>query len=302
MSTNGIIFNIQRFSLHDGPGIRTTVFLKGCPLSCWWCHNPESKRLDIQLSFSNDLCTNCKKCASSCLNEVHVFNNNTHKLNFSKCIACGNCVNSCPNNALTLIGYTICADEIVKIALKDLDYYQNSGGGITISGGEPCFQAEFLLEILKHSKKQGLHTCVETCGFASEQTFMKILNYVDLFLFDFKLYDENLHKKYTSASLKPIKNNLLFLDKHSAKVILRCPIIPDINDNLAHFQEITNLSKLNCVQRVELLPYHTLGLNKSKKIGNEYFLDTSFATKEQSTKWYNTLIKLDCEKLIDPNI
>ncbi len=297
MSENGIIFDIQRLSLHDGPGIRTTVFFKGCPLSCLWCHNPESKKKQIQLSFQKNLCTNCKNCENSCPLNLHSFVKNIHQIDFSQCIACSKCLQNCPNNCLSLIGYDSNATNIMDIVLKDMDYYESSGGGITISGGEPLFQCDFLVEILQKAKNHKLHVCVETCGFASQKNFEKVLDFVDLFLFDFKHYDETQHIKYTGVSLKPIMDNLSFLDKIGAKVVLRCPIIPDINDTNEHFKAIADLSFLQCVQAVQLMPYHTMGVKKAENIGADYTLSTSFVTKETSEKYFQILKDYNCQKL-----
>ncbi|KAB2844878.1 MAG: glycyl-radical enzyme activating protein, partial [Melioribacteraceae bacterium] len=180
--TNGLVFDIQRFSLHDGPGIRTTIFLKGCPLDCAWCHNPESKSFKRQLSYNENLCTSCMECSKVCENNVHSFVNGKHIVDFDACELCGKCVDVCPSGALQIIGKEYSADEIISLVLKDKKYFENSNGGVTISGGEPLAQFKFTKNLLVKAKKEGLHTAVETCGFAKEQQYLEILPYVDLFL------------------------------------------------------------------------------------------------------------------------
>lgn len=297
MKQVGIIFNIQRFSIHDGPGIRSTVFLKGCPLNCLWCHNPESKQVQQQLSFQHKNCAGCKVCEKVCTQKVHTFSHNMHHIDFTKCIACGKCIDYCNKKALELIGYAISVDEIIEEVLKDRVYYETSGGGITLSGGEPLLQYEFSLAILKEAKTNHLHTCIETSGFCSQNVLKSIIPYTDMFLFDFKLSDEILHKKYTGVSLQPIIKNLQFLNKNGASVVLRCPIIPEINDFEEHFRMIAELSQMLCISQVELMPYHTLGIEKSRKIGVQYQVESPTANVDMVEVWKEELKRLGCKKL-----
>ncbi|MBR5587083.1 MAG: glycyl-radical enzyme activating protein [Clostridia bacterium] len=279
---NGKIFNIQRFCTNDGPGIRTTVFLKGCPLNCVWCHNPESRRRQSELLFSPEKCINCTACGAVCKN--HDFETGTHKMMGNKCYACGKCSSVCPTEALEVCGKSVSTDEVLETVLKDLEFYKASGGGATLSGGEPLLQSEFSLSLLKKFKAHGLHTAMETCGYYNGD-LSEFLPYVDLWLFDMKIYDRDLHKKFTGVSNEVILKNLRFLNENGAKIILRCPIIPDINFNENHFRDISALAdSLDNVSEIHLLPYHPLGISKSARMGvlpeytNESFLSADKLT------------------------
>lgn len=263
----GLIFNIQRFCINDGPGIRTTVFFKGCPLSCLWCHNPESQKKAAELLFFRDKCINCGKCALACENGVHIFDG-MHIVQREKCIACRSCEAVCRYNALELTGRTASADEVIKTVLADKEFFDDSGGGLTLSGGEPFMQPEFMLELLKKAKESSVHTCVETCGFTSSQRLLGASEYVDIFLFDYKLSDSELHRKYTGVGNEAILDNLRLLSDNGSKIILRCPVIPGVNDNEHHFRAIGETAeKFSGITGVEIAPYHELGLSKSDSLG-----------------------------------
>ena len=204
----GLISDVQRFSLHDGPGIRTTVFLKGCPLNCKWCHNPETQISKPQLSFSVDKCMNCFKCVEACPTGTHYIENEQHKVNFSSCKLSGECVSVCPNDALKIIGKENSVNETLELVLRDKEYYKNSGGGLTISGGEPMNQFSFTRDLLQLAKLNGIHTTLETCGFAPKNRYLDILHLVDLFLYDYKETDPVKHKELTGVESKVIIDNL----------------------------------------------------------------------------------------------
>ena len=259
---NGKIFNIQRFCISDGPGIRTTVFLKGCPLNCVWCHNPESQSRDSEVMFYKNNCLACGKCIYLCKNNCHTFEDGVHVFNRKNCIKCFKCTGTdCP--ALKKVGQSVSAAYVISEVLKDKNFYINSGGGITLSGGEPLFQFDFSLDILKKAKKHGLHTAVETSGFAPAKHIKQIAEYTDLFLYDYKETSPQLHKAFTGVDNLIILENLAYLNDIKKDIILRCPIIPGYNDRKDHFAGICSISnKLNNILRVELEPYHSFGINK----------------------------------------
>lgn len=240
----GNIFNIMRYSIHDGPGIRTTVFMKGCPLSCLWCHNPES--IDPLPQIMK---------------------------NESKCIHCGNCDQECPTGALERVGYEISVNDLVKEILKDELYHESSGGGVTFSGGEPLYQIDFLAEALAKCRKLQIHTAVDTSGFAPEEDLHKIIGLVDLFLFDIKHIDDEKHKLYTGVSNELIFKNLRTLLRNNCKVNIRIPVIPGINDNAEDAKKLSEMLKgYGNITDINLLPYHNLQQDKYRRLGIEYTL------------------------------
>lgn len=264
---NGIIFNIQKFCVNDGPGIRTTVFLKGCPLNCAWCHNPESQEKYPELMFYKHKCVNCGKCVQICKNNCHSIIDNMHVYNKDLCNKCFACTEACPFEALESAGKTISSDEVLEEVLKDKIFYENSGGGMTVSGGEPLFQFDFTLDLLKKAKSNGLHTTIETCGFTSGDKIKQIAEYTDLFLFDYKETNKNLHHDFTGVSNEVILSNIELLDKMGKNIILRCPIIPGYNDRPEHFDGISEIAeKFSNILHIELEPYHSLGENKYESL------------------------------------
>jgi len=266
----GLVFDIQRFSIHDGPGIRTTVFLKGCPLHCLWCHNPEGQAAEAEIFYSPEKCIACRYCEQVCQHGGHAFESGRHVYDRSQCICCGECTLECYASALELVGRQMSAAEVLAEVLKDAVFYQNSGGGMTLSGGEPMQQFEFTLELLQAARGAGLHTCLETCGCSTRERFLQVLPFVDLFYYDFKEAEPELHRQYTGVSNQMILENLLTLDQAQAQIVLRCPVIPGLNDREAHFQGIASLAKrLKHVQGVHILPYHPLGTSKSQRLGKE---------------------------------
>ncbi|MBE5040683.1 glycyl-radical enzyme activating protein [Ructibacterium gallinarum] len=264
---NGTVFNIQRFCVNDGPGIRTTVFLKGCPLKCVWCHNPESHKAEPELMFYKNKCVNCGRCVVMCKSGCHSLCNSSHIFDRHKCIKCFECTKTnC--NALEKVGHEISSDDIITEVMKDKIFYDNSGGGITVSGGEPLFQFDFLLDILKKAKAHGLHTIIETCGFTTQIRIKQISEYVDLFLFDYKETDAKLHKEFTGFDNIIILNNLKTLNSMGKSIILRCPIIPGYNDREEHFNGIANIAdSMENIVHIEIEPYHSLGSAKYDSLG-----------------------------------
>lgn len=266
----GLIFDIQKFCIHDGPGIRTTVFLKGCPLNCAWCHNPESKQLKSELLYTARICVSCGACVDACPEHAHGIENAAHTVDFSLCRACGRCTEVCPTGALALTGKEMTAEAVMEEVLRDRAFYEASGGGLTLSGGELFSQFDFALSLLTLAKEHGLHTCAETCGFAEAEKLRRLAPLVDLFLYDWKCTDPALHRQYTGADNQRILENLRVLNEIGASVVLRCPIIPDVNDNEGHFSGIAELAScLDCVTAVEIEPYHALGTDKAGRLGKE---------------------------------
>ena len=265
----GRIFDIQRFSLHDGPGIRTTVFLKGCPLRCWWCGNPESISLEPALSYSAERCIACGDCVPACKPGA-LTRDTTGRvvLNRVRCTRCGQCVKHCDPTALELVGREASVDEVLAVVLRDRQYYQASGGGTTLSGGEPLVQAEFAEALLHAAKVEDLHTAVETSGYGPYDALERLQPLTDLWLYDFKETDPRLHARFTGVWNEQILANLDRLHAAGARIRLRCPMIPGHNARRAHLDGIVALARrLPKLEGVELLPYYDLWRAKLKRFG-----------------------------------
>ncbi len=265
----GRVFDIQRFSIHDGPGIRTTVFLKGCPLRCLWCHNPESIRPEPLLSFVADKCIDCGDCVDVCSSRAHLMDGQgRHVFLREKCVACGECVGACPSGALELAGRDVSSDEVLELVLRDRLFYEASGGGVTLSGGEPLLQIEFAEALLSGAKNAGVHTAVETAGHVNFARLARVAPYTDMFLYDVKETDDALHRKFTGVPNKHILDNLRQLHDTGAHVLVRLPVVPGLNDREEHFREVARVVKpLSGLLGVEVLPYHSLGIAKRDRFG-----------------------------------
>lgn len=272
----GRIFNIQRFSLHDGPGVRTVIFLKGCPLNCLWCHNPESKRPGAQLMVDPGRCIGCGECAVRCPDGLHRMTpEGIHQFDRAHCVACGQCARSCPAEAISLVGEERDAASVMEEALRDSRFFASSGGGITLSGGEPLSQPEFAAGLLRLAHDSGVNTCVETSGYAGEAALKRVAEETDLFLFDIKALDEFTHRRATGGDLAVVLNSLSLLEAWGKPVVLRCPIIPGINDTLEHADAVAALAERHeCVRSVELEPYHAMGVDKSRRLGEKNLYET----------------------------
>jgi pyruvate formate lyase activating enzyme len=295
-----MIFDIQRASMHDGPGIRTAVFLKGCPLHCAWCHNPESQSTTQEISFRPESCAACGECVDTCLHGAHRMVQGIHIYDRSLCQKCGDCVETCLYEALKLAGKEQTLEEVMAVVLRDRPFYEQSGGGLTVTGGEPMFQAEFTLELLRAAKAEGLHTCLDTCGWTSQRLFERVLPFVDLFLFDYKATDPETHRKLTGVSNELILSNLDFLIQQGASLRLRCPLVPGINDSSDHFESITALHyRYPGLKGIDLMAYHNIGNAKYERYGLENPLPC-LKTAEEPTKeaWLEILHNLGCEKAI----
>jgi glycyl-radical enzyme activating protein len=282
----GTVFDIKKFAIHDGPGIRTTVFLKGCPLKCLWCHNPESQAATPEISLMPEKCISCGWCFEACPNHCHSILEDNRIYDRENCIRCGKCAEKCYAGAVEVIGKEMTVDEAIEEVLKDKPFYDNSGGGMTISGGEPMSQPQFTAALLAEAKKHDLHTCLDTCGFASFANYEKVLKHVDLFLFDLKETDPERHFEYTGVPLAPILENLKKIDSAGGTIILRCPIIPNLNAREEHVQGIAKVAEnLNNLQEINLMLYHPLGESKLKRLGLEPKLNLKeFADRDQCEK------------------
>jgi len=240
----GIVFNIQRFSLFDGPGVRTVVFLKGCPLRCIWCHNPEGLEKYPQIMYDPTRCIGCGECASVCPNGLHIMREGLHGYIRQNCTGCGKCAQNCCTDALSLAGETMDVSGVMSTVMRDLPVYKESGGGITISGCEPFYQADFTISLLKASKKAGISTCIETCGHADGAKIEEAAAFTDLFLYDYKATGDEMHRELCGVPQTVILKNLARLDALGSNVILRCPIVSGANDLPIHINGIAEIARM----------------------------------------------------------
>ncbi len=263
----GLIFNIQKYSLHDGPGIRTTVFLKGCPLRCGWCHNPESRLPEPEISWSQARCIRCGQCRDICPRAPDQ-SPETAAIDRQQCIRCGQCVGVCPTGAREWIGRPRTVSDVLAEILEDRIFYDESSGGVTLSGGEPLMQPEFAAELLAACRAEGLHTAVDTCGYGRREDLLALATWTDLFLYDVKILDDSRHRQYTGVSNGVILENLRALCERGAKVWIRVPVIPGFNDDPGDIEATAAwVASLGSVQRIHLIPYHALGTNKAERVG-----------------------------------
>ena len=288
----GIIFNIQRFSINDGPGIRTTVFMKGCPLKCQWCCNPESININQEIMIHNIKCIHCGKCKEICPENAILSIDGDRRIDFSKCNFCMKCLSVCPTKTLECIGNFISVDEVMREVRRDSLFYQNSGGGVTLSGGEPLLQWEFTQSILKACKEEGLHTALDTCGYASWEAAEEVLKYVDLVLFDVKHTDTELHLKGTGVSNTLILQSLERIASQM-RTWIRFPVIPGFNDSQKNIKEVAYLASRYGVEKVSLLPYHEFGKSKYEKLGRDYLFQ---CTDKVSEKYLEEIRRVFIEK------
>ena len=281
------IINITRFCTDDGPGIRTTVFLKGCPLQCAWCHNPESQNAYPEILWDQKVCTHCGLCVTACPNRAHNLRAGQHTFDSHACLHCGRCTQSCPNGALELVGKRLSAQEVFEEVQKDAVFYHASGGGVTISGGEPLIHPNFTAALLKLCKDAGIHTAIETSGFAPKASWEQILPYCDLVLFDVKETSESKHKAYTGVSSEIIRKNLSHIGERGIPILLRAPIIPGFNDREEHLLALKKLkSSLQNCKGLQIMPYHSMGAYKYEKLQRQYLCkDFLEPDTEAIAKW-----------------
>ena len=277
---NATIFEIKRFAVHDGDGIRTTVFFKGCPLKCVWCHNPEGISGAPQLAYYEHKCISCGECVPICPSSSHSIDAGTHAFDRDRCTSCGKCADACFSDALTLYGREVTVGSLLPVLLEDKDFYESSGGGVTLSGGECLSQSDFCAELLKKLKENGINTAVDTCGFVTKGALDKVTPYTDVFLYDLKAYDDSVHVKCTGVSNKIILDNLRYLDGLGKKIEIRIPYVPGFNsdqmEKLACF-----LSELKNVTGIRVLAYHNYASSKYRSLGMKNTLPSDLPTDDE---------------------
>lgn len=279
----GLIFNIQRFSVNDGPGLRTIVFFKGCPLRCLWCSNPESQHKFEELMFNSKNCIGCHNCENACEHDALDFKNN-YIINKEKCINCKECLDVCYSNSLVEVGEYKTIKEVLDIVKKDFVQFRRSGGGITLSGGEPLMQPKFARELLKCCKQSLINTAIETTAFADESAINEVFPFVDLALIDIKSINDEKHIKFVGQSNKKILNNIKLIDNLCKNIIIRVPIIPNFNCDEESVREIARFAKsIKNLVEIHILPYHRLGVNKYECLGIDYKMSENIVSPNKET-------------------
>jgi len=293
--SRGVVSEIERFAVEDGPGIRTLVFMKGCPLSCVWCSNPESQKLGPEIAYFKDKCIGCGRCVEICPQKaISYLKDEGLVIDRSKCDNCGLCAEVCVAGSKVLVGKSMTAGEIIAEVKKDSAFYQRSVGGITVSGGEPALQKEFLLELLAKCHAQGLNTAIETCGYTDWMSLKNIARDTDLIFYDLKHMDPLVHKRLTGVTNELILRNLRNLSRLNKPIIARMPLIPGYNDSFNNIESTVDFVKsLDNIQRLEILPYHRLGQAKYKSLGREYELKDLLPHDRKNLTW---LVDLGAKK------
>jgi pyruvate formate lyase activating enzyme len=286
---SGLIFNIQRFSVHDGPGIRTTVFMKGCPLHCRWCSNPESLSPYSEIMAYDLKCILCGKCAEICPKKA-ITVEKMRTIDRSKCDFCLKCADVCPTGAIKVAGQSMSIQKVMSEIMKDELFYQNSGGGVTISGGEPLMQWEFVRNLLKECQQEGIHTALDTSGYAPWDILQKVLGYVDLCLYDLKHTETESHKRGTGKSNRRIIENF-YLAASTVRTWLRVPLIPGYNDSEENIMNVINMAKKSNVEKVSILPYHEYGMAKYEHLGRYYRMGQVTPPSDDYLQWLYNLFR-----------
>ena len=282
----GIVFNIQRFSIHDGPGVRTTIFFKGCPLRCLWCDNPEGQKAAPEMVFWKERCILCETCVGICPhNAIKTARRKSKIIVKSRCTVCGRCLDTCYSRALEQTGRYVSIDEVLEEVNRDRIFFEASGGGITASGGEPTAQPEFVVELLRRCKERQIHTAIETCGYAEWSILEKVLKYTDLVLYDIKEMDPVKHKEFVGVHNDLILENARKISSDLIPMVVRIPIIPGYNDSERNIEATGRfISELRRVSEVNLLPYHRFGEAKYKRLGLKYELKELKPPREENIK------------------
>ena len=271
----GKIFDIKKYAIHDGPGIRTTVFLKGCPLSCWWCHNPEGFEKAPKVIYDIHRCIGCHDCEKACPADAIALSPAGLVTDNQLCTACGLCVDTCSADARKMSEQNLTVNELVAIIQEDILFYDQSSGGVTFSGGEPVLQPDFLIEVLSACGRSEIHRVVDTSGFASRSDMEQVAKHTDLFLYDLKCIDSKTHQQYTGVPNKVILDNLVFLHDLGAEITVRIPLIPGFNDDLESISQIRSfLLPLENIHEIHILPYHEYQKTKYCKLDIPYLADT----------------------------
>ncbi|RIE12910.1 glycyl-radical enzyme activating protein [Candidatus Cryosericum odellii] len=268
---DGIVFNIMHYALHDGPGIRTVVFLKGCPLACQWCHNPESQGSRPELMITAERCTGCEDCLTVCPTHAAILEGGVPGAT-DACTACGRCVDACLAGARTIAGRMMTVAEVMSELVRDRVFFEESGGGVTFSGGEPFMQSAFLRSLLEACQDEGISTAVESCGMTDRQDLLGMADKVDLFLYDVKLMDQARHGEATGVGNETILTNLAALATAHAHVIVRFPVIPGVNDDSENVSLMIAMMRRLGLREIDLLPYHRIGTDKYRRLGRPYQL------------------------------
>jgi len=270
--TTGKVFDVQRYAVHDGPGIRTLIFLMGCPLRCLWCQNPEGWTMQPVLLHYSSRCTGCGECAPACPNgAVDVGETGDVRTDHSRCTGCGQCVSACPEGARAVAGKEITVAMTMHEIRKDMPFYTRSGGGVTLSGGEPCMQPDFAADVLSSCKGEFIHTAVETSGYADTQSLLKVLQHADRVLYDIKHMDTREHERLTGVGNETILKNARYISNTDVEIVIRIPLIPGYNDSPSNMEATARFVKsLDSVIRVDVLPYHSMARSKYDALGIEY--------------------------------
>lgn len=286
LQREALIFNKQKYNMYDGPGVRTIVFFKGCPLRCKWCSNPESLERGYSIMFKEDLCVNCGRCVEVCPVGIHKMENGIHKIDRSiACTGCRKCEQVCLSKALSIVGKRETISEIADYVEEDRMFYETSGGGVTLSGGEATAQVEAAENLLMTCKRRGINTAIETCGYAKKENLLRIAEFTDLFLFDLKQIDSDKHSKWTGVRNERIIENLKELFEKRYNVKIRMPLLKGINDSKEDIEGIIKLllpyKEYKNFKGIDLLPYHKLGVNKYKQLGMKYEIEDEVALEDE---------------------